>query len=145
MLGTVAFIGRVGNDLECKNFGDQAGRYLQISLAVKQYTKEDNEHQGTNKTNWYPITAFDRQADLLAQYCRKGDLLYVECWVKTSKRLDSDNSVEKKFLSLVIKSFEFINSRQHDQQTPSNYSQPNQQYISDTGMYNKDDEPIPFI
>ena len=80
-LNTCSFIGHVGRDPEIKHLpnGTQIANF---SLAVSDsYLNKSGEK--VEETEWVRCTAFNKLAEIIGQYVRKGSKLYVEGRMKT--------------------------------------------------------------
>ncbi|MCP4295009.1 MAG: single-stranded DNA-binding protein [Proteobacteria bacterium] len=76
MLNKVQLIGRVGQEPEQKILSS-GNTLVNISLATNERWK-DKSGNTQEKTSWHRITLWGGQANFVAQYVRKGDLLYIE-------------------------------------------------------------------
>jgi len=72
-------IGNVGNDPEIRATGSGA-RVAKMSLATS-YKRKDGEE----KTEWHRLTFFGRLTDIVEQWVKKGDRLYVEGRIQYSQ------------------------------------------------------------
>lgn len=72
----VILLGRLGNDPEVKYL--QSGTaVVSLSLATSRKRK-DQAGESIEETSWHRVKGFGRQAEIIAEHCRKGDLLFVE-------------------------------------------------------------------
>ena len=78
-LNKVMLIGNVGNDPEIRATGSGA-RVAKMSLATS-YKRKDGEE----KTEWHRLTCFGRLTDIVEQWVKKGDRLYVEGRIQYSQ------------------------------------------------------------
>jgi single-strand DNA-binding protein len=76
-LNKVMLIGNVGNDPEIRATGSGA-RVAKVSLATNRAWTDRNTGQKNEKTEWHRLTFFGRLVDIVEQYVKKGDRLYVE-------------------------------------------------------------------
>lgn len=77
----IHLIGNVGNDPEIRATSSGT-RVAKLSLATGRY-KDD-------KTDWHRVTLFGKVVDVVEQYVRKGDRIYVEGRVEYSQT-EGDN------------------------------------------------------
>jgi single-strand DNA-binding protein len=75
-LNKVMLIGNVGNDPEIRTTGGGT-KMAKVSLATNR-TFKDRSGQQQEKTEWHRLTFWERMAELVEQYVKKGDRLYVE-------------------------------------------------------------------
>ena len=83
-LNKVMLIGNVGNDPEIRATGSGA-RVAKISLATNRAWTDRNSGQKNEKTEWHRLTFFGRLVDIVEQYVKKGDRLYVEGRIEYSQ------------------------------------------------------------
>lgn len=83
-LNKVMLIGNVGNDPEIRATGSGA-RVAKLSLATNRAWTDRNTGQKNEKTEWHRLTFFGRLVDVVEQWVKKGDRLYVEGRVEYSQ------------------------------------------------------------
>ena len=82
-LNKVMLIGNVGNDPEIRATGSGA-RVAKVSLATNR-SWSDRAGQQQEKTEWHRLTFFGRLVDVVEQWVKKGDRLYVEGRIEYSQ------------------------------------------------------------
>lgn len=82
-LNKVMLIGNVGNDPEIRATGSGA-RVAKLSLATNR-TWSDRAGQQQERTEWHRLTFFGRVVDIVEQWVKKGDRLYVEGRIEYSQ------------------------------------------------------------
>ncbi len=82
-LNKVMLIGNVGNDPEIRAIGSGA-RVAKVSLATNR-SWSDRSGQQQEKTEWHRLTFFGRLVDIVEQWVKKGDRLYVEGRIEYSQ------------------------------------------------------------
>ena len=82
-LNKVMLIGNVGNDPEIRATSSGA-RVGKLSLATNR-SWTDRSGQKKEKTEWHRLTFFGRLVDIVEQYVKKGNRLYVEGRVEYSQ------------------------------------------------------------
>jgi single-strand DNA-binding protein len=114
-LNKVCIIGRMGKDPELRRA--QSGvAVTSFSLATSEKYKDKQGNQ-QEETEWHNCSIWNKGAEIIAQYCQKGSLLYVEGKLKT--RSWEDNGVKKYATDIVVRDFQFL--------SPKGDSQPQQQ------------------
>ncbi len=83
-LNKVMLIGNVGNDPEIRATGSGA-RVAKVSLATNRSWTDRNSGQKNEKTEWHRLTFFGRLVDVVEQWVKKGDRLYVEGRIEYSQ------------------------------------------------------------
>ena len=100
-------------------------RYLPKGTAVAQFTLAVNRtwksESGESKeeVNFVDVEAFGRQAEVIAQYMRKGRPLLVEGRLKQDSWEDKTTHQKRNKLKVVLESFSFIDSKGPEGGPPS--------------------------
>jgi single-strand DNA-binding protein len=96
-LNKVMLIGNVGSepDIRATSSGTQVAK---VSLATNRQWK-DGSGQQKEKTEWHRLTFFGRLVDVVDQWVKKGDRLYVEGRIEYS---ESESDGQKKYWTDII-------------------------------------------
>jgi single-strand DNA-binding protein len=95
----VILIGNLGKDPEVK--------YTPSGMAVARFTLatndrfKDKEGNWQDKTEWHNLVAFQRTAEIVGEYLKKGRTVYVEGKLQTSS-WDDKESGQKKYRTEII-------------------------------------------
>lgn len=122
-VNSVTLIGNLGGDPEIRKTPGGAS-VCSFSIAT---TEKYNDKQGQRQeeTEWHNITAWNKQADAMGQYLRKGSKVYIEGKLKTQSW--EDNGVKKYRTEIVVKNFQFLDSKpEGQQQQGQGFGQPQQ-------------------
>lgn len=104
-MNKVFLIGNLGSDPE-KRAMPNGQPVVNFSLATNRVWVKDGQKQ--KQTEWHNVIFFGKQADTIAQYCKKGQKLVVEGRIQTRSW---ENNGEKKYKTEIIGDrFEFISS-----------------------------------
>lgn len=84
----VILMGRLGNDPEvrCMTNGEAVAN---VSLATSEHWK-DKSGEKQEKTEWHNLVFYRRGAEILGEYCVKGQEIYVEGKLQTRKWRDKE-------------------------------------------------------
>lgn len=77
----VILIGRVGADPETKTF-DNGGQIANFTLATSESWKDKQTGEKKEQTEWHNIQVSGGLVNVVSQYVKKGDLLYLEGSIK---------------------------------------------------------------
>jgi single-strand DNA-binding protein len=95
----VILIGNLGKDPEVKY--TQGGMPVaKFSLATNERFK-DKEGQWQDRTEWHNIVAFQRTAEIVGEYLKKGGKVYIEGSLRTSSWDDKETG-QKKYKTEII-------------------------------------------
>jgi len=117
-INKVILIGNVGRDPEVRKT-PSGSTVTSFSLATtEKFT--DKQGQRQEQTEWHNIVAWNKSAETMAQYLKKGSSVYIEGKLKTQSW--EDNGVKKYRTEILVQQFQFIGGQ--PQQQPQ---QPQQQ------------------
>lgn len=90
MINSVVVVGRVGQDPEMKYF--ESGKVkTTFSVAVNRWAKDGE------KTDWFSIELWDKNAEVAGEYVKKGRLVGVEGRLAVSKWTDNTGTSKERF------------------------------------------------
>jgi single-strand DNA-binding protein len=95
----VILVGNVGKDPEIRATGGGT-MVANFSLATTDRAK-DATGNWTDKTEWHNLVAFQRTAEIVRDYVKKGSKLYIEGKIQT-RSWDDKTSGEKKYRTEVL-------------------------------------------
>jgi len=122
----VILVGNLGADPEVRTF-QNGGKVCNLRIATSERWKDKNTGEKREKTEWHQVAIFaERQADLAAQYLRKGSKVYIEGQLETRKWQDQ-NGQDRYSTEIVLRPFKgeltFLDGpsgqRESGQQQPS--------------------------
>jgi single-strand DNA-binding protein len=87
----VIIVGNVGNDPELKNTPSGAA-VATMSVATSESWNDKASGEKKEKTEWHKIVFWNRLAEVVGQYVRKGSRVYVEGKLQTRKWQDKDGN-----------------------------------------------------
>lgn len=144
-INKVILVGRLGNDPESRV--TQAGAAVtNISVATSEVWKDKQTGQQNEKTEWHRVIFFNKLAEIVAQYLKKGSNVYIEGQLRTRKWQDQSGA-DRYTTEIVGKEMQMLDSRQDSapqpqQQQGVNRMQPATQ--APQGFDDFDDTDIPF-
>lgn len=110
-LNKCMFIGRLGNDPECR-YMPNGNAVASFSIACGEKWK-DQQGQVQERTEWVNCTAFGKLAEIVGEYLRKGSKVFVEGKMKTEKYKDN-NGVEKYSTKITVQNMQMLDSKPQD-------------------------------
>ncbi len=96
-LNKIMLIGNVGNEPDIRATSSGT-RVAKVSLATSRQWK-DGSGQQKEKTEWHRLTFFGRLVDIVDQWVKKGDRLYIEGRIEYS---ESESDGQKKYWTDII-------------------------------------------
>ena len=131
-MNKVMLIGNISNDLEIKK--TQTGKsLLAFSVAVNEGSREKKT------TDFIKCRAWEKTADLIAQYCHKGSKIFVEGKYKTESYEKNGQKVYSDYV--LVSSIEFLDSKE-TRQTIS--TSPQWNMSTQTTQVKLEEDALPF-
>jgi single-strand DNA-binding protein len=88
MVNKVILIGHLGADPELR-FMPNGNGVASVSIATTERYK-DKEGNKQEKTEWHRVVFFNKTAEIVGQYLKKGSQIYIEGKLQTRKWQDKD-------------------------------------------------------
>lgn len=110
-----------------------------ISLATSSKRKDKNTGEVIEETQWHRVQFYDKLAEIVGQYIKKGKSVYVEGRIKYGKFTDQAG-VEKSTVDIVAESMQLLGGRDDDQGGRQQEQRPQQEQ---GGYRNSGGRPAP--
>jgi single-strand DNA-binding protein len=105
----VILLGNVGKDPEIR--ATQGGMTVaNFSIATTDRIK-GQDGQFTDKTEWHNLVAFQRTAEIVRDYVKKGNKLYVEGRLQTSSWDDKTTGQKKYKTEIIVSDLSLLSGR----------------------------------
>ncbi|MDH3209558.1 MAG: single-stranded DNA-binding protein [Burkholderiaceae bacterium] len=88
-INKVILIGNLGRDPETR-YTTSGSAVCNIRLATTRTWKDKTTGEKVEETEWHTVVFFDRLAEIVAEYLKKGRSVYVEGRLKTRKWQDKE-------------------------------------------------------
>lgn len=130
----VIIVGFLGSNPEMRSMpnGDAV---TNVSIATSETWIDKNSGEKKEKTEWHRVIFFRRQAEIAAQYLKKGSLVYIEGQISTRKWQD-ENGQDHYTTEIFGSDLKMLNTKDNNQD-----SQPKPQK---TEVLADDPDKIPF-
>ena len=143
----VFLLGNCGRDPEVR-YLPSGMAIANISIATSSKRKDKNTGETIEETQWHRVQFFDKLAEIVGEYVRKGSQIYVEGRLKYGKYTDKDGT-EKHTCDIVADSMQLLGSREQRQDTNQEPRRPAPQKptaktTGGSGFEDMDDDLIPF-
>jgi single-strand DNA-binding protein len=107
-INKVILVGTVGKDPEVKYF--QSGdAYCSISVATSENWKDKNGEK-QEKTEWHRVKFTRKLAEIVGEYVKKGQQIYIEGKLETSKYTDKQG-IERYSTDIVANEMQMLGSK----------------------------------
>lgn len=107
-INKVILVGNLGQDPEVK-YMPSGGAVTNISIATTDTWKDKTTGEKKENTEWHRVVFFNRLAEVVGEYLRKGSQVYIEGNLRT--RSWEDNGVKKYTTEIVAREMQMLGSR----------------------------------
>lgn len=136
----VILVGNVGQDPEVK-YTPSGTPVAKLSLATNERFK-DRSDEWQERTEWHSIIAWQRLAEIVGEYVKKGSKLYIEGKLQTSSWEDRQSGSKRYRTEVVARDIVLLGSHENtDDSRPKRNGREQETYASSSEIT---DEDIPF-
>lgn len=118
----VILIGNCGRDPELRYMASGAA-VANISIATTSKRKDKASGETIEETQWHRVTFYERLAEIVGEYVKKGAPLYVEGRLKYGKYTDKDGT-ERNTTEIVATEMQMLGGRQQGEAAPAPRAAP---------------------
>ena len=91
-INKVILIGNLGKDPEVRYSADSSKAIATITLATTDSWRDRESGEQQERTEWHRVVFFNRLAEIVEQYLKKGAKIYVEGRLQTRKWQDKEGN-----------------------------------------------------
>lgn len=108
-INKVILIGNLGADPEVR-YMPSGGAVANITVATSDSWKDKQTGEAQERTEWHRVVFFNRLAEIVGEYLRKGSKVYIEGSLRTRKWQDQ-NGVERYTTEIVAAEMQMLDSK----------------------------------
>jgi len=116
----VIILGNVGQNPETK-YMPSGGAVTNLTIATSESWKDKQTGQPQERTEWHRVVFFNKLAEIVAQYVKKGSKIYVEGQIRT--RSWEQDGVKRYSTEIIASQMQMLDSRQDGNQGQQQRSQ----------------------
>ncbi|NBS26250.1 MAG: single-stranded DNA-binding protein [Gammaproteobacteria bacterium] len=144
-INKVILVGNVGQDPETR-YMPNGNAVTNITLATSETWKDKNTGEQQERTEWHRVTFYQRLAEIVAEYVKKGSKLYIEGRLQT--RSWEQDGIKRYATDIIANEMQMLDSRgsgggggSYEPAQQSGASEPAKTAPADMGDF---DDDIPF-
>ena len=141
----VIILGNLGADPELRS-SPSGVTTCRLSIATSMNWTDKGSGEKKEKTEWHRVVFFGRSAEVIDQYLKKGQQLYIEGRLQTSKY--EKDGIESYSTDIIGESFNFISGSASSGQNNNQFSDDMNQDKKNNNQQNSSsddfDDDIPF-
>jgi len=135
----VILVGTLGKDPEVR-YMPSGGAVCNINIATNESWKDKQTGQMQERTEWHRVVAFNRLAEIMGEYLRKGSQVYIEGKLQTKKWQGQDGQ-DRYTTEILANEMQMLGGRPTDaNQSSGGANMQNRQQANPTqqgGSYNQ--------
>lgn len=136
-INKVILVGNLGDSPDVRTMPN-GNKVANVSLATSDSWKDKNTGEQQERTEWHRVIFFNRLAEIVEQYLKKGSKVYVEGRLQTRKW--EKDGVERYTTEIVANEMQMLDSRSDAPGT----GQPAHQPSTQPSNFDNFDDDIPF-
>jgi single-strand DNA-binding protein len=105
----VILIGNLGNDPEIR-YTPNGSAIANVSLATSETWRDKQSGELQDRTEWHRVVFFNRLAEIVGEYLKKGSKIYVEGTLRTRKWQDK-NGLDRYTTEIIASEMHMLDSR----------------------------------
>lgn len=105
----VILVGHLGQDPEVK-YMPSGGAVANVSIATSEQWTDKQSNEKRERTEWHRVVFFNRTAEVVGEYLRKGSQIYVEGRLQTRKWQDQ-NGQDRYTTEIVANEMQMLGGR----------------------------------
>tara|TARA_R110000850_G_scaffold250365_1_gene375338 strand:+ start:67104 stop:67673 length:570 start_codon:yes stop_codon:yes gene_type:complete len=103
----VILVGNLGRDPEVR-YSPEGTAMCNISIATTNTWKDRNTGEKREDTEWHRVVFYNRLAEIVGEYLRKGRSIYVEGRIKTRKFQDKETGTDRYVTEVVAEQMQML-------------------------------------
>lgn len=108
-INKVILIGNLGKDPETRFF-PSGGSVANITVATSEGWKDKQTGEQKERTEWHNVVFYNRLAEIVGQYLKKGSKIYIEGSLRTRKWQDK-TGVDRYTTEIIANEMQMLDSR----------------------------------
>lgn len=150
----VILIGNLGQDPEVR-YTPNGNAVANVTLATSTTWRDKQTGELQERTEWHRIAFFNRLAEIVGEYLRKGSKVYIEGSLRTRKWQDKKNGADRYTTEIIANEMHMLDNRSgsnyYENQERSSYkptnvveNQPTTALSNQDSSYPDLEDDIPF-
>lgn len=112
-MNRMELMGNLGKDPELRYLPDSTPTAT-VSLAYSEKWRDKTTQEMRERTEWFSVVLYGRQAETVCRHMRKGDCLFV-CGKMQSRRFTDRNGAERTVFELIANECQIIHTKPKEQ------------------------------
>lgn len=110
----VILIGNLGRDPEIR-YTPSGAAVASVTLATSETWKDKQTGENQERTEWHRIVFYQRLAEIVGEYLRKGAKIFVEGRLRTTKWQDKNTGQDRYTTEIIADNMQMLDSKANSQ------------------------------
>lgn len=106
----VILIGNLGKDPEVR-YMPSGGAVANVTIATSESWKDKTTGEQQERTEWHNVVFYNRLAEIVGEYLKKGSQVYVEGSIRTRKWQDKETGKDRYTTEIIANEMQMLGSR----------------------------------
>lgn len=106
----VILIGNLGKDPEIR-YTATGSAIANVTIATSESWKDKQTGENVERTEWHRVVFYQRLAEIVGEYLRKGSKIYIEGRLQTRKWQDKNSGQDRYTTEIVADSMQMLDSK----------------------------------
>ncbi len=106
----VILIGNLGKDPEVR-YMPSGGAVANVTIATSESWKDKTTGEQQERTEWHNVVFYNRLAEIVGEYLKKGSQVYVEGSIRTRKWQDKETGKDRYTTEIIANEMHMLGSR----------------------------------
>jgi len=106
----VILIGNLGRDPEVR-YMPSGSAVANVAIATSESWKDKQSGEKQERTEWHNVVFFNRLAEIVGEYLKKGSKVYIEGSLRTRKWQDKNTGTDRYTTEIVASEMQMLDSR----------------------------------
>ncbi len=106
----VILIGNLGRDPEVR-YMPSGGAVTNVTIATTESWKDKQTGERQERTEWHNVVFYNRLAEIVGEYLKKGSKVYIEGSLRTRKWQDKNTGMDRYTTEVIASDMQMLDSR----------------------------------
>jgi len=121
-INKVILIGNLGRDPEMR-YAPSGLAVANVTLATSESWKDKQSGEMQERTEWHKVVFYQRLAEIVGEYLRKGSKVFIEGRLRTTKWQDKTTGQDRYTTEIIADNMQMLDSKGGSSNSTESYSQ----------------------
>jgi len=117
-INKVILVGNLGKDPEIR-YMPSGGAVANITIATSESWKDKTSGEQKERTEWHSVVFYNRLAEIVGEYLKKGSQVYVEGSLRTRKWQDKNTGTDRYTTEIIANEMQMLGGKGEATRAPT--------------------------